>query len=551
MPNKARNNIQATTVDFATTTLHPLLPEGEVVLPQHFTYPFLYTPHPLAVAAATQLKVHLSTQPQWAAEISRGKMFGVLIVTPHPSSPSPHPSSPSPRQSSVGGGFPTDTSAPSSSPHPSSPFPSPRPSSVVGVFPTDTSAPSPSPHLFFLAAFSGLLDGRNQQPGFVPPIYDLQHPDTYFQQEDAAISLMPGGEAKSQRSRRLQLWLFGQYRVLNAQGQTRTLTDIFDHETCRIPPSGAGDCCAPKLLQYAYSHNLQPLCMAEFWLGQSPRGEIRYDGDYYPACQSKCKPILRHMLQCLDVDENPLLPLLRERATHMRIIYDDPYILAVDKPAGMLAVRGNIDAPSVESIIQESDISNSGSPLIAHRLDMDTSGIMLIAKNSDIYRELQVQFYRHIVRKRYIALLDGIVPTDSGTICIPLSPNALDRPRQMVNHQHGKTAITHYEVLERIDGRTLVAFYPETGRTHQLRVHAASPEGLGTPIVGDRLYSPGGMQRNPMQLPTNRMMLHAQTIDFIHPHTGQPMTLTAPIPADFKQIVESDILTRIGFNANW
>lgn len=527
MPSKASNNHQAIKAEYTAATLHPLIPEGEVALPQHFTYPFLYTPHPLAIQAATELKAYLATQTEWQAEISRGKMFGVLVVRADA------------REQELQKEQETQ-SLPASS--------------VLGG-----SAAEASP-LCFLAAFSGLLDGKNRQQGFVPPIFDLQQPGQYFQQEDAEISQMPDSEAKSLRSRNLQLWLFNQYAVLNQEGTSRTLTDIFDHETCRIPPSGAGECCAPKLLQYAYSHNLRPLCMAEFWMGASPRGELRYDGDYYPACQAKCKPILRHMLQGLDVEENPLLPILRQRAKEMRIIYDDPYIVAVDKPAGMLAVRGNIDAPSVESEIEKlyNDSQHIHSPTSGnsslsgdkteactifpvHRLDMDTSGIMLIAKSQEIHRELQVQFYRHIIKKRYVALLDGIVAEDSGTIDLPLSPNALDRPRQMVNHQHGKPAVTRYEVIRRTDdGHTLVAFYPETGRTHQLRVHAASPEGLGCPIVGDRLYSPGGMaqqnsMQSTMQLPATHMMLHAQSIEFIHPHTGETITLTSPLPAYFEQ----------------
>ena len=502
MPSKARNNLKARTAEFTATTLHPLITEGEVALPRHFTYPFLYTPHPLAIQAAQQLHTYLNSQPQLAEEIARGKMFGVLVVSP---------------ASPVPGGLAAET----------------------------------PPH-FFLAAFSGLLDGSNRQQGFVPPIFDLQQPGQYFQQEDAEISQMPDSEAKSLRSRNLQLWLFSQYAVLNANGTIRTLTDIFSQETCRIPPSGAGECCAPKLLQYAYSHRLKPLCMAEFWMGASPRGEIRYHGQYYPACQSKCKPILSHMLQGLDVEENPLLPLLRQRAREMRIIYDDPYIVAVDKPAGMLSVKGNIDAPSVESEIERiSDSPCLSSPLGGdkrgacgtfpiHRLDMDTSGVMLIAKSAEVHKELQVQFYRHIIEKRYVAWLEGEVKNDQGTINLPLSPNYLDRPRQMVNHLHGKTAVTRYEVLRRTEGRTLIAFYPDTGRTHQLRVHAASPEGLGCPIIGDRLYSSGGMtQQDPMQatmqIPTTHMMLHAQSIEFIHPHTGETITLTSPLPAYFER----------------
>lgn len=462
--------------------LHPLpSPSGEAergsfTLPPRFTYPFLYTPHPLSIKASEELKAYLRTKDEWKEEIGRGKMFGVLVVK-------------------------------ASTLH------------------------SSRSTLHALWAFSGLLNGKNTHIGFVPPVFDLQKNDEYFQQEDAIISAMPDGEEKRQRSRALQMWLFRQFNFLNAHRQTMNLCDIFDRETCRIPPSGAGECCAPKLLQYAYEHHLQPVCMAEFWLGDSPKGEIRYDGEYYPACQSKCKPILKHMLQGLEVDEHPLLPMMRAKAKEMRIIYDDDALLAVYKPAGMLAVRGNVDAPSVESVIQETYPDVSG-PLIVHRLDMDTSGIMIIAKNKEIHKALQIQFYKHEIRKRYIALLDGIVAQDQGVISLPLSPNAMDRPRQMVNHEHGKEAITEYEVLERKDTCTRIAFYPLTGRTHQLRVHAASSEGLGCPIIGDRLYS-----RRKDSSPLfgrgwgRSLYLHAEAIDFTHPVTGKRIHLE--VPADF------------------
>ena len=488
-------------ISHITPLLHPLPIEGEMsagqrgsIGPSRFTYPFLYTPHPLAIKASEELKAYLRTKDEWKEEISRGKMFGVLVVKAPPS-------------------FKVQEFK----------------SSRVQEFKSLRVQEFESSTLFSLWAFSGLLDGSNTQEGFVPPVFDLQKSDEYFQQEDAIISQMPDGEEKSNRSRALQLWLFRQFNFLNAHGQSMNLCDIFDKERCRIPPSGAGECCAPKLLQFAYQHHLHPVCMAEFWLGASPKGEIRYDGEYYPACQSKCKPILRHMLQGLEVDEHPLIPMMREKAKEMRIIYDDEYLLAVFKPAGMLAVKGNVDAPSVESVIQETYPDVSG-PLIVHRLDMDTSGIMIIAKNKDIHKALQIQFYKHEIRKRYIALLDGIVKDDKGIISLPLSPNALDRPRQMVNHEHGKEAITEYEVLERKDGRTLVAFYPLTGRTHQLRVHAASEEGLGCPIVGDRLYAPSKkVQDSVFKVQgSTRLMLHAESIDFTHPITGERIHLEEP-----------------------
>ena len=461
--------------------LHPLPTEGEVVLPQQFTYPFQYTPHPLAVTASRELQDYLRRRNEWQAEIRLGKMFGVLVVGK-----------------------------------------------------ADGTADD-NENIFALWAFSGLLDGKRCLEGFVPPVYDVDEWNREYMREDAVISAMPDGEEKSGRSRRLQMRLFGQLRFLNALGETRSLTDIFDKETCRIPPSGAGECCAPKLLQYAYAHSLRPLCMAEFWLGQSPKGEVRYEGEYYPACNAKCKPILRHMLVGLHVEENPLLAVMRERVRQMRVIYEDDVVMAVYKPDGMLSVRGNVEAPSVESVIQETHPEVSG-PIIVHRLDMDTSGIMLLAKDKDTHKALQIQFFKHEIRKRYIALLDGIVEQDSGTISLPLSPDRLARPRQMVNWQNGKEAVTEYEVLERKDGCTRIAFYPQTGRTHQLRIHAAHPDGLGCPIVGDRLYSRSALScrthtiKGLPQLapPSDRMYLHAESIDFTHPKTGRHVHLNVP-----------------------
>ncbi len=465
--------------------LHPLTTEGEVVLPHQFTYPFQYTPHPLAVKASRQLQDYLRLQDLWREEISLGKMFGVLVVG-------------------------TDGK-----------------SNAKSDVREDGQA-----DIHAIWAFSGLLDGKRIHEGFVPPVYDVDKWNLEYTREDAIISAMPDGEEKSERSRQLQMRLFGQLRFLNALGETRSLTDIFDKETCRIPPSGAGECCAPKLLQYAYSHGLRPLCMAEFWLGRSPKGEVRYEGEFYPACNAKCKPILRHMLVGLDVEENPLLAVMKERVRQMRVIYEDGQIIAVYKPAGMLSVRGNVDAPSVESVIQESHPEVSG-PLIVHRLDMDTSGVMLIAKDKDTHKALQIQFYKHEIRKRYIALLDGTVSQDHGTVSLPLSPDRTDRPRQMVNWQNGKEAVTEYEVLERKEGRTRMAFYPQTGRTHQLRVHSAHPDGLGCPIVGDRLYSPSaktGIIKGVAETkdPTCRMYLHAESIDFTHPLTGDHVHLEVP-----------------------
>ncbi len=334
-------------------------------------------------------------------------------------------------------------------------------------------------------------------------------------------------EERKQRSCALQQWLFRQFVMLNAKGESKDLWQIFQDEGIDTPPAGSGECCAPKLLQYAYQHNLHPLHMAEFWMGASPKDELREEGEFYPSCISKCKPILRHMLKGLDVDYNPQIQRMRSVADKMRIIYEDQWICAIHKPSGMLTVPGKVEAPSVYDKFLELHPDTEG-PIIVHRLDMDTSGLLILAKDKQSHKRLQRQFASHTVRKRYIALLEGNVPSDSGTIDLPLSPSYNDRPRQRVDHVDGKSAITHYEVLRRNETvttqdnttstlTTRIAFYPQTGRTHQLRVHAAHPEGLHCPILGDPLYGHK----------SDRLYLHAESVEFIHPATGERLSLSS------------------------
>ena len=318
------------------------------------------------------------------------------------------------------------------------------------------------------------------------------------------------------RSADLQQRLFAQFRLLNYRGEIKDLCEIFADTVQRVPPAGAGECAAPKLLQYAYLNGWKPIAMAEFWWGASPQTEIRKQGNFYPSCTGKCGPILHHMLQGLDVEPNPLAQKGRKEET-LRIIYEDNAIIVIDKPAGMLSVPGKEEIDSVYSLMR-ARFPQTEEPLIVHRLDMDTSGLLLLAKTKEAHQHLQTQFEQRLIRKRYIALLDGVVTSDSGRIDLPLSPDWYDRPRQMVNQQSGKAAVTDYQVLERrTDGRTLIAFYPLTGRTHQLRVHAAHPLGLHCPIVGDALYG----QR------ADRLYLHADMLEFTHPSTGQLMHFCA------------------------
>ena len=360
----------------------------------------------------------------------------------------------------------------------------------------------------FLAAFSGTLCGRSTLPYFVPPVFDLH--GTYFQEEEARISALPNGPERKHRSQALQQWLFGQFRFLNAEGMTASLPEIFGGLT---PPSGAGECCAPKLLQYAYQHGLTPLCMGEFWMGQTPKGEIREAGHFYPSCQAKCKPILTWMLKGLDVEENPLRKGYNDLIAQLRIVAEDSDIVVVDKPAGLLSVPGKDDLPALADIIRERYPETEG-PVIVHRLDMDTSGLMVVALNTKAYHHLQDQFVRHTIEKRYRALLEHPMPVgEKGRIDLPLCPNPYDRPRQMVHDVYGRRAITNYEVVGEEDGHAVVHLWPETGRTHQLRVHMAHSEGLGNPIVGDRLYG----------TPSERLMLFADELSFVHPSTGKRM----------------------------
>ncbi len=522
-------------------------PIQSIPLPERFTYPFHYTPHPLCVIAAEETQAYLKERTEWREELQTGKMFGVLIV----------------RTSNGQTGY--------------------------------------------LAAFSGNLAGKNVHPFFVPPIYDLLQPDGFFRQEEEQIneinaririlqtspaledarsrlqstieycdfvlqaakdlmkkrkeerdrlrqfplteeetallikesqhmkaahkltkkslrSILEEDQAKvdrleqeieqlkqerKRRSAALQRKLFEQFRILNARGEVKDLCELFAPTSQGTPPAGAGECAAPKLLQYAYQHQLEPIAMAEFWWGDSPKTEIRHHGYYYPACKGKCEPILHHMLQGLRVDENPLLAD-SHRETKLDILYEDDYLLVINKPEGMLSVPGKGDADSVYQRLSILYPEATG-PIIVHRLDMATSGLLLAAKTKEAHQNLQAQFKNRTIQKRYIALLEGEVPQDEGEIRLPLCPDPLDRPRQIVSEEFGKPALTHYRVLERTSGKTLIAFYPQTGRTHQLRVHAAHPQGLHCPILGDKLYG----------RKAERLYLHAEYLAFTHPITSE------------------------------
>lgn len=521
---------------FSTSVTH-------IVLPVKFTCPFHYTPHPLCIIASEEIQDYLSRQKQWEEELNEGKMFGVLVV-----------------RTETGG---------------------------IG----------------YLAAFSGILAGRNIHPYFVPPIYDLQQPQGFFKKEEANITdlneqinilekdthylnirqklsdinqkagqiladakdnlkkakadrdvrrknslteteqadllkesqfrkaefkrlkqywekqidaiqsetdrfnlqIETLKEERKNRSAALQQKLFEQFQLLNARGEARNLCDIFKETVHKTPPAGAGECAAPKLLQYAYLNRLHPIAMAEFWWGNSPKTEIRRHGYYYPACKGKCEPILKYMLQGLDVEDNLLSANTSDRC-ELEILYEDQWLLIVNKPAGILSVPGKSSQASVCQLLQKHNPALTGL-ITVHRLDMATSGLLLIAKTRDIYHHLQQQFKNRTIKKSYIAILDGNIDNDEGIIELPLCLDPWDRPRQIVSPEHGKPSVTRYRVVERNANRTRIVFYPLTGRTHQLRVHAAHPLGLNTPILGDTLYG----------RKAERLYLHAESLEFRHP----------------------------------
>jgi tRNA pseudouridine32 synthase/23S rRNA pseudouridine746 synthase len=328
--------------------------------------------------------------------------------------------------------------------------------------------------------------------------------------EDKIIALK---KERKEKSNYLQQTLFSKYAFLNQQKELKSLLTIFNNPTVK-PPAGSGECAAPKLLQYAFANNLTPITMAEFWWGSAPNAAVRQHKNYYPACQGRCKPILTHMLAHTEMDANLLLENLSEKQD-LEIIYEDDALIVVHKPAEFLSVPGKDIKDSVYTRIKEKYPSATG-PLIVHRLDMSTSGVLLLTKTKEANKALQSQFINRTIKKRYIALLDGNLSKNSGKITLPLRVDLNDRPKQLVDFTYGKPAETDWKIINKENGKTRVHFYPITGRTHQLRMHAAHKNGLNTPIIGDDLY--GKKEK--------RLHLHAEFIEFLHPTTLKKMSFT-------------------------
>lgn len=522
-----------------------------IELPRLFTYPFHYTPHPLCVMAAGEVQAYINKQTRWKEELDKGKMFGVLIV----------------RTSNGQTGYLAAFSGNLCGSNSHSFFVPPvydllKPDGFFKIEEEQISAinhqigqlqncdrylelqqkmerETASSHQALSEARKVLKaakekreqrrlhrPNKNEQAAMIRESQyqkaEFKRLERYWKEQISEIkteleSFSSQIEAlkaeRRNRSAALQQKLFQQFNFLNAKGETKNLCAIFEETVQKTPPAGAGECAAPKLLQYAYLSGLSPIAMAEFWWGESPKTEIRHHGYYYPSCRGKCEPILRHMLQGLDVEPAP-----SERYSLSQnmpeILFEDQWLLVLHKPEGVLSVPGKSEEQSIYSLLRARYPEATG-PLVVHRLDMATSGLLLAAKTQEVHRHLQAQFENRSIKKRYIALLDGILPEEEGVIDLPICPDYLDRPRQMVNEELGKTAITRYRVMDRKNGQTRIAFFPLTGRTHQLRVHAAHPLGLNCPIVGDELYG----------RKAERLYLHAEYLEFIHPVSGQRMVI--------------------------
>ncbi|MBD5349197.1 MAG: RNA pseudouridine synthase [Bacteroides sp.] len=328
-------------------------------------------------------------------------------------------------------------------------------------------------------------------------------------------------------SEQLHQWLFANFRLLNARGEYRSLKDIFKDTAIGIPPSGAGECCAPKLLQAAYLRGWKPIAIAEYWYGKSKEGELRIHGSHYPACRGKCLPVLSWMLRGLEVDPPLGDTQLKSVTGSPKIVFENEWFCVVEKPAGMLSVPGKGNVMSVQSWLEEKYGADKQVKPV-HRLDRDTSGLILATFGADSYRLMQKLFAQRKVKKTYIADLEGdhraLAVPEKGEISLPISPDFLDRPRQTVDFQNGKEAVSLYEFKEVACNKSRVIFNPLTGRTHQLRVHAASPLGLNMPICGDPLYAPAAGKN------AERLHLHAHKIEFDFPVDGKRYSFESPVP---------------------
>ena len=548
--------------------------------PERMNNPLDYQPHPLCIAVCKELQTYLSEREDWREEIDKGKMFGVLIVeNAQPASGAPKIGYLAAYSGQIGGRSDWDDFVPAV-------FDYLQPDGYFKTHEAEISGINQSirkleanTHMkeakglilqlqeerkHTIAAYQEKIkkakakrDARREAGSLNPEEEAEMVKESQFMKaelrrlkkslsektsleteyEAYQADILSLKQLRKTLSDALQQWLFSQFRMQNHEGESKDLLEIFRDAALRdypqatiatsriaalkmVPPAGSGECCEPKLLQYAYSLGYKPLQMAMFWWGESPKEEIRHHLHFYPACNGKCKPILQWMLPASTFEPAAVdLSLYNKVET----LYEDREIAVIHKPEGLLSVPGKDAAqPSVYALMRSKYPEATG-PLIVHRLDMSTSGVMMIAKTEFAYHRLQKAFLNHQIQKKYVAIISGKVIPEKGIISLPLMPDYLDRPRQIVDHEQGKEAITEYEVLEPVDDFHLrIALYPKTGRTHQLRVHCAHQEGLKAPILGDPLY---GNEK------AARLHLHAEEITFEHPLTGKKMTITRK--ADF------------------
>lgn len=549
-------------------------------IPERMNNPLDYQPHPLCIAVCKELQTYLSEREDWREEIDKGKMFGVLIVeNAQPASGAPEIGYLAAYSGQIGGRSDWDDFVPAV-------FDYLQPDGYFKTHEAEISGINQSirkleanTHMkeakglilqlqeerkHTIAAYQEKIkkakakrDARREAGSLNPEEEAEMVKESQFMKaelrrlkkslsektsleteyEAYQADILSLKQLRKTLSDALQQWLFSQFRMQNHEGESKDLLEIFRDAALRdypqatiatsriaalkmVPPAGSGECCEPKLLQYAYSLGYKPLQMAMFWWGESPKEEIRHHLHFYPACNGKCKPILQWMLPASTFEPAAVdLSLYNKVET----LYEDREIAVIHKPEGLLSVPGKDAAqPSVYALMRSKYPEATG-PLIVHRLDMSTSGVMMIAKTEFAYHRLQKAFLNHQIQKKYVAIISGKVIPEKGIISLPLMPDYLDRPRQIVDHELGKEAITEYEVLEPVDDSHLrIALYPKTGRTHQLRVHCAHQEGLNAPILGDPLY---GNEK------AARLHLHAEEITFEHPLTGKKMTITRK--ADF------------------
>lgn len=548
--------------------------------PERMNNPLDYQPHPLCIAVCKELQTYLSEHEDWREEIDKGKMFGVLIVeNAQPASGAPEIGYLAAYSGQIGGRSDWDDFVPAV-------FDYLQPDGYFKTHEAEISGINQSirkleanTHMkeakglilqlqeerkHTIAAYQEKIkkakakrDARREAGSLNPEEEAEMVKESQFMKaelrrlkkslsektsleteyEAYQADILSLKQLRKTLSDALQQWLFSQFRMQNHEGESKDLLEIFRDAALRdypqatiatsriaalkmVPPAGSGECCEPKLLQYAYSLGYKPLQMAMFWWGESPKEEIRHHLHFYPACNGKCKPILQWMLPASTFEPAAVdLSLYNKVET----LYEDREIAVIHKPEGLLSVPGKDAAqPSIYALMRSKYPEATG-PLIVHRLDMSTSGVMMIAKTEFAYHRLQKAFLNHQIQKKYVAIISGKVIPEKGIISLPLMPDYLDRPRQIVDHELGKEAITEYEVLEPVDDSHLrIALYPKTGRTHQLRVHCAHQEGLNAPILGDPLY---GNEK------AARLHLHAEEITFEHPLTGKKMTITRK--ADF------------------